>query len=31
MKKIKYSFILVFILFFNIKDLSYAQGDIGVG
>lgn len=31
MKKFKYSFILVFILLFNIKDLTYAQGDIGVG
>ncbi|HCD1949689.1 TPA: exotoxin, partial [Staphylococcus aureus] len=27
MKKFKYSFILVFILLFNIKDLTYAQGD----
>ncbi|HFQ6281530.1 TPA: exotoxin, partial [Staphylococcus aureus] len=26
MKKFKYSFILVFILLFNIKDLTYAQG-----
>ncbi|MFW2695132.1 exotoxin, partial [Staphylococcus aureus] len=25
MKKFKYSFILVFILLFNIKDLTYAQ------
>ncbi|HDA8191653.1 TPA: staphylococcal enterotoxin type I, partial [Staphylococcus aureus] len=31
MKKFKYSFILVFILLFNIKDHTYAQGDIGVG
>ncbi|HDP5772836.1 TPA: exotoxin, partial [Staphylococcus aureus] len=26
MKKFKYSFILVFILLFNIKDHTYAQG-----
>ncbi|HIA6798486.1 TPA: staphylococcal enterotoxin type I, partial [Staphylococcus aureus] len=31
MKKFKYSFIVVFILFFNVNDFSYAQGDIGVG
>ena len=31
MKKFKYSFILVFILLLTLKDLTYAQGDIGVG